>query len=317
MTAEISAIVERARQAAQASGAGEPHAAERDRLKRIAAEFESMLLVQVLKDMRRAGSWEEEGSGDTLGAESLFETLDVELASHLARVQGMGLSRQLEEAFVRLTGAAAPGQAEPALPASVPAGPVAAAPGGPHAAGGNPVVAALRTVVDVTAAAPKAVAHVVRPVAGAVTSAFGWRQDPFTDKAKFHQGVDLRAAYGQEVHAAAAGRVVFSGEQGGYGTTVLVEHADGTRTRYAHLSARLVEKGEELSAGQTLGRAGRSGRATGTHLHFEVIAPNGRRIAPEQWAGPVLAGRQAAAAAGNSPLVTVERPIQDRTGNAD
>jgi murein DD-endopeptidase MepM/ murein hydrolase activator NlpD len=179
------------------------------------------------------------------------------------------------------------------------------------------VVAALRTVVDVTTAAPKAVAHVVRPVAGAVTSAFGWRQDPFTDKAKFHQGVDLRAAYGQEVHSAAAGRVVFSGEQGGYGTTVLVEHADGTRTRYAHLSARLVEKGEELSAGQTLGRAGRSGRATGTHLHFEVIAPNGQRIAPEQWAGPVLQGRQAAAAAGNSPLVTVERPIQDRTGNAD
>jgi murein DD-endopeptidase MepM/ murein hydrolase activator NlpD len=136
---------------------------------------------------------------------------------------------------------------------------------------------------------------------------------------KFHQGVDLRAAYGQEVHSAAAGRVVFSGEQGGYGTTVVVEHADGTRTRYAHLSARLVEKGDELSTGQPLGRAGagRSGRATGTHLHFEVIAPNGQRVAPEQWAGPVLEGRQAAHGAGNSPPVTEDRPIQVRAANAD
>jgi murein DD-endopeptidase MepM/ murein hydrolase activator NlpD len=113
-----------------------------------------------------------------------------------------------------------------------------------------------------------------------VTSAFGWRSDPFTGKAKFHKGVDLRAAYGQEIGAAAAGRVVFSGQQGGYGTTVLVEHADGSRTRYAHLSEALVSAGDQVGYGQPLGRAGHSGRATGTHLHFEVIAANGQHVDP-------------------------------------
>jgi murein DD-endopeptidase MepM/ murein hydrolase activator NlpD len=148
-------------------------------------------------------------------------------------------------------------------------------------------------VVSVLKAVPAAVTTLVKPVAGAVTSAFGWRRHPITHEVKFHQGVDLRAAYGQEVQAAAAGRVVFSGDQGGYGATVLVEHADGTRTRYAHLSARLVKKGDQIAAGEPLGRAGKSGQATGTHLHFEVIAPDGTRVAPDQWAGRALTLRQA------------------------
>ncbi len=81
---------------------------------------------------------------------------------------------------------------------------------------------------------------------------------------KFHQGVDLRAAYGQEVQAAGAGTVVFSGEQGGYGTSVVVEHQDGTRTRYAHLSAALVRKGDQVGAGEA-GRAGRAERPGDRH----------------------------------------------------
>jgi murein DD-endopeptidase MepM/ murein hydrolase activator NlpD len=72
---------------------------------------------------------------------------------------------------------------------------------------------------------------------------------------------------------------VFSGDERGYGTTVIVEHADGVRTRYAHLSAALVQKGETIAAGELLGRAGQSGRATGPHVHFEVIA-NGVRVDP-------------------------------------
>jgi murein DD-endopeptidase MepM/ murein hydrolase activator NlpD len=124
----------------------------------------------------------------------------------------------------------------------------------------------------------------VKPVSGSVSSDFGWRRDPFTGRAKFHQGVDLKAAYGQDVQAAGKGTVVFSGEQGGYGTSVVIEHQDGTRTRYAHLSATLVEKGDRVGAGEPVGRAGRSGRATGTHLHFEVIGPDGKRLPPQQWA---------------------------------
>ena len=320
MSLDVAAIVERARVAAQqpASAAGSPPAPgdERLKLQRIAAEFESMLLVQVLKDMRKAGSWGEEG-GDALGAQSLFETLDVELATHLARVRGLGLGKQMEEAFERLNGGTpAPGAQAPAVITAA-----AADKSGPD------VVTAVRVAAEKTAAVVEKAAPVIggllKPVAGAVTSAFGWRKHPITHQVKFHQGVDLRAAYGQEVQSAAGGKVVFSGDQRGYGATVVVEHADGTRTRYAHLSARLVKKGDEVAAGEPLGRAGKSGQATGTHLHFEVIAPDGQRIAPERWAGghhaPVArtADAHAHASAGNPPRVTAHRSIQDPPAGAD
>jgi murein DD-endopeptidase MepM/ murein hydrolase activator NlpD len=118
------------------------------------------------------------------------------------------------------------------------------------------------------------------PTDARLTSHFGWRHDPFTGHARFHGGVDVRAAYGSDVPTAAAGRIVSTGTQGGYGLTVVVEHAPGLRTRYAHLSASLVRVGDEVTAGQSIGRAGHSGRATGPHLHFEVIQ-DGQRIDPE------------------------------------
>ena len=337
MNVDAAAIVERARLAAQSSPGAEAGASargasastpggDRERLQAIAAEFEAMLLVQVLRDMRRAGSWEEEGGGDGMlgmGAESLFETLDLELASHLARIRGLGLSGQLEEAFERLQ----PGQAVARAVAPSPQSPVPSPQSRvPEQSSGPDVVSVVRDVAGAAADIPGAVAKLVRPVAGAVTSAFGWRHDPFTHAMKFHQGVDLRAAYGQEVQAAGAGRVVFSGDQGGYGATVVLEHADGTRTRYAHLSARLVEKGEAVSAGEPIGRAGKSGRATGTHLHFEVIAADGQRIHPEQWVSGVLAAgdrrpetedRRPEIGVGPPPPVTPGRTIQDRGPNAD
>jgi murein DD-endopeptidase MepM/ murein hydrolase activator NlpD len=77
--------------------------------------------------------------------------------------------------------------------------------------------------------------------------------------------------------------VVFSGEQRGYGTTVVVEHANGTRSRYAHLSAALVSSGDHVDSSTPVGRAGHSGRATGTHLHFEITNADGHPVPPEQW----------------------------------
>lgn len=228
---------------------------QRDQLQRIAQEFESMLLVQVLRDMRRAGSWEEEEQGSKgFGAQIMGDTIDVELASHLARAKGLGLSKQLLEAFERMQGVST---AAVERTMTMPGGPIAVPDSRPVAA-----------VVD----------------APVVTSAFGWRTDPFTGRETFHKGVDLAAAYGQDVQAASAGRVAFSGEQRGYGTTVVIEHRDGTRTRYAHLSETLVAPGTMVAAGQLLGRAGRSGRATGTHLHFEVTGADGRPLSPSDWA---------------------------------
>jgi murein DD-endopeptidase MepM/ murein hydrolase activator NlpD len=255
VTNEITALLERARQTAAAQDGKPASAEDRQKLLRVAQEFESMLLLQVLRDMRRAGRWDDDEEEDKsgLGAESLFDTVDVELASHLSRAQGLGLSTQLLAAFDRMQGTTNDTAASPApAPVSIPA-----------------------PVDEDTPAVPA--------VDGRVTSDFGWRRDPFTGHTRFHRGVDLAAAYGQEVQAARAGRVVFSGEQGGYGNTVVVEHQDGTKSRYAHLSAILVTSGAHVAAGEALGRAGHTGRATGTHVHFEITTAEGRPMSPETW----------------------------------
>jgi murein DD-endopeptidase MepM/ murein hydrolase activator NlpD len=119
---------------------------------------------------------------------------------------------------------------------------------------------------------PVTAADVLRTPTARVTSAFGWRQDPISGQTRFHRGVDLRAAAGDEVASTGAGRVVFSGTDGGYGTSVVVEHANGLSTRYAHLLSALVHLGDEVDEGQTIGLAGQSGRATGPHVHYEVRA---------------------------------------------
>jgi murein DD-endopeptidase MepM/ murein hydrolase activator NlpD len=122
-------------------------------------------------------------------------------------------------------------------------------------------------------------AETLRAPTATVTSAFGWRQDPIDGTTRFHRGVDLRAAMGDEVSSTGAGHVVFSGIDGGYGTTVVVEHANGLSTRYAHLLSALVNLGDEVEDGQAIGLAGRSGRATGPHVHYEVMA-SGRPVDP-------------------------------------
>ncbi len=298
MSTDIAAIVERARAAvgagrAQKSTDAAAGGTDRARLEKVAQEFESMLLTQVLRDMRKSGSWEDgESEGDTLGADTMYETLDVELAGHLAKVQGLGLSKQLLEAFDRMNSGGlrnqAPGLSEVEASGLKPLAPAPSAPRPVEAPAWAPsslnrpseLKPEPSSLVPSQSREPRAESPSVEPVQGKVTSSFGWRHDPFTGESKFHRGVDLKAAYGQDVRAAGDGRVVFSGTQGGYGTTVLVEHEDGTRTRYAHLSVALVAAGDAVGAGQAVGQAGHSGRATGTHVHFEVIAPNGQPLDP-------------------------------------
>jgi len=307
VTNDIAALLERARQSAGNPDAAAPSAEDRQKLLKVAQEFESMLLVQVLKDMRKAGSWsddEDEGDKSGFGAESMLEMADTELAGHLARVQGLGLSKQLLDAFDRMQGGG--NATEPLSPVTSsravrtssravrragPFGPAGIMPPPPPAMPELPpaVAAAFERLTQAASIAPTpdvapspesmavAGSPTVPTVDGHITSNFGWRRDPFTGQSRFHRGVDLAAVYGQDVQAARAGRVVFSGEQRGYGNTVVVEHLDGTKTRYAHLSATLVEKGEAVQAGAPVGRAGHSGRATGTHVHFEITtADNGR-----------------------------------------
>lgn len=125
--------------------------------------------------------------------------------------------------------------------------------------------------------------YYLRPVPGPVTSPYGSR------KGGFHPGVDLGGPRGTPVMVAANGIVtkVVSGcvegkkSCGGrYGNYITVEHPNGTRTRYAHLSKTMVTVGQEVTQGQVIGAIGNTGTSTGPHLHFEVENSNGSKMRP-------------------------------------
>ncbi len=103
-----------------------------------------------------------------------------------------------------------------------------------------------------------------------VGSVFGYRRDPFTRRAKFHSGVDIKARWGDPVGASQAGIVQFAGWYHGYGNMIIVAHGGGVTTHYAHLSSFDVEAGARVERGSIIGRAGSTGRATSPHLHYEV-----------------------------------------------
>lgn len=103
-----------------------------------------------------------------------------------------------------------------------------------------------------------------------VGSDFGYRRDPFTRRAKFHSGVDIKARWGDPVGASLAGIVQFAGWYHGYGNMIIVAHGGGVTTHYAHLSSFDVEVGTRVERTTIIGRAGSTGRATSPHLHYEV-----------------------------------------------
>lgn len=113
----------------------------------------------------------------------------------------------------------------------------------------------------------------------AVTSTFGVRRDPLIGSAAFHSGMDFRAPVGMETKATAPGTVVKAGWNGGYGRMVEIDHGQGFSTRYAHLSRISVAEGQQVEAGDSVGRTGNTGRSTGPHLHYEV-RHNGTALNP-------------------------------------
>lgn len=108
------------------------------------------------------------------------------------------------------------------------------------------------------------------PVTGRLLSTFGERQDPFSGEGAIHTGVDIAASIGTPVRAAADGIVYYAESEGGYGKLVVIDHGNGMRTWYAHLSRFNVVPGQEIRRGETLGFSGATGRVTAPHLHFEV-----------------------------------------------
>jgi murein DD-endopeptidase MepM/ murein hydrolase activator NlpD len=111
------------------------------------------------------------------------------------------------------------------------------------------------------------------------TSGFGPRHDPFTNEVRMHRGLDLTAFEPVPILAAADGVVVGAGYEGAFGYMITVDHAYGLTTRYAHLSKIYVRVGDRVEKGEEIGRMGRTGRATGMHLHYEVLY-EGRPVDP-------------------------------------
>lgn len=112
-----------------------------------------------------------------------------------------------------------------------------------------------------------------------ISSGFGYRTDPINGGPAFHAGLDFKGLTGAPIYAAARGKIVFAGRHAGYGNSVEIDHGNGLRTRYAHMSAFRARVGESVRAGQLIGAVGSTGRSTGPHLHFEVRL-NGQPINP-------------------------------------
>ncbi|MCZ6684707.1 MAG: M23 family metallopeptidase [Candidatus Dadabacteria bacterium] len=120
------------------------------------------------------------------------------------------------------------------------------------------------------------------PLKGKINSSFGYRKDPFKSRSGFHSGLDIDANYGQHVVATADGVVTKASWHTNYGKTVIVKHKDNYETLYGHLSKLQVKEGQEVKVGDVIGKAGSTGRSTGTHLHYEVIK-DGNRVNPKNF----------------------------------
>lgn len=256
---------------------GAANARAEQQMKRVAADFEAVLLQRFTAAINPSAS-DEDGDLFRSEATDLYRQMFAEqLAKTIADSGGIGLA----DIIVRQMHAAADG-------------------GRVNATGIEKAKDAVRLLRDgagakaaatepVSLSAPRTTSRrrvddgepieLQLPVTGRITSQFGTRRDPIHGHRRFHRGLDIAAPRGTPIEAAAEGTVVFAGRQRGYGNTVIIEHADGRRTRYAHAQTLQVQAGETVEAGQEIATVGSTGRATGPHVHFEVIE-DGKRVNP-------------------------------------
>jgi murein DD-endopeptidase MepM/ murein hydrolase activator NlpD len=235
-------------------------------IKSAAAELASLFVYQMLAAMRRtvpkSGLLDKGFAHDTYL--SLF---DQEIARHMARREDLGLTallqRQLKDADADRQ---LPGRPDTALPR----------PSTALHARRAAAIDAYRQQAGPTDG------MFMLPVEGQHTSGFGMRLHPIDHEERLHSGMDIAAPTGTPIQAAAAGQVVFSGTQAGYGNVVVIQHEEGYSTLYAHTTANLVSVGTTVSQGQPIATVGSTGRSTGPHLHFEV-RKDGKRLDPVQF----------------------------------
>ena len=213
-------------------------------IKKAAKEMEALFAYELIKVMRETT----EQSSDGLGNSTYLSMFDVELSKLFAE-RGLGLTNLIERGLTSAARKAGQGSTDATEIQS-------------------------DTDQDLRTLLP----DIPRPQ---ISSAYGMRSDPFTGELKFHNGVDISAPAGTEIHAAAQGTVVFSGEQRGYGNVVVLDHGNGYSTKYAHNQENLVKEGDKVDYGSPIARAGSTGRSTGSHVHFEVLH-NGVAVNPGQ-----------------------------------
>lgn len=214
-------------------------------IKSAAAELSSLFVAQMLQAMRRTVP--KSGLLDTGFAHETYVSLfDQEIARQVAQREDFAFTAMLLRQLQR-----------PDADSQVPVRPAARSPQ-------SAVLQAYRQ----QATPPDSM--FIMPVAGQETASFGRRIHPLEHAERQHDGMDIAAPAGTPVHAAAGGQVVFSGTQPGYGNTVVIQHAEGYSTIYAHTAANLVSVGTAVSQGQPIATVGSTGQTTGPHLHFEV-----------------------------------------------
>lgn len=120
------------------------------------------------------------------------------------------------------------------------------------------------------------------PANGEITSPFGYRNSPWGRGSDFHPGIDIADSWGTPIYATAAGTVIFSSWDGGYGQIVVIDHGNGIQTAYAHNAANLVSVGQSVSKGTHIADMGSTGASTGPHVHYEVRV-NGQRVNPTDY----------------------------------
>jgi murein DD-endopeptidase MepM/ murein hydrolase activator NlpD len=228
----------------------------KEELKKAAQEFEAVFIAYMLKVMR--DTIEESGLLDGgLGKSIYTEMFDQEVSLNMARHGVLGISDLLCRNLSTVV--ESDGDKSEKVPAnqSLPNSPAVPQDSPPEQSKNQ------RSECEIE--------DFQLPVQGYMSSAFGLRKDPFSGQPRFHKGLDIAAPEGMKVVAALPGTVLAAGYEPGYGNAVVLQHADGIRTKYGHLASITVKAGDEIASQSALGTVGNTGRSTGPHLHFEVI----------------------------------------------
>ncbi len=242
-------------------------ASQKNELKKAAQEFEAIFIAHMLKVMRE--TIQESGLMEGGFGKSIYtELFDQEVSLNLAQRGALGIAELLEKKLMSTAGLDGEEDANTLQPADALKKPAI------HASDSAEESLSGKDPED-------AISDIQLPVQVPISSHFGMRLDPFTRQPRFHKGIDLAAPAGMPVVPALPGTVVSAGYEGGYGNTVLVEHAGGLRTRYAHLGSIHAKVGDAITPDNVLGTVGSTGRSTGPHLHFEVIR-DGKQVDPER-----------------------------------